>query len=71
MSETYSIPKIGHEQEQSRESQDPRNHNGRGKGRQQSGKIHTPLIPFALELGFFRVCSGDCCAGCFISCTLP
>ncbi|MBE3649454.1 YqhR family membrane protein [Paenibacillus polymyxa] len=54
MSETYSIPKIGRDQEQSRESQNQRNHNDNSnRGRQQSGKLHTPLIPFALELGFF------------------
>lgn len=71
MSETYSIPKIGRDQEQSRESQNQRNHNDNSnRGRQQSGKLHTPLIPFALELGFLRVCSGGCCAGCFIRCTL-
>ncbi|OBA05627.1 hypothetical protein A9P44_13035 [Paenibacillus polymyxa] len=57
MSGTYSIPKVGHDQEQSHESRDhrdERNHNDNsGRGRRQSGKIHTPLIPFALELGFF------------------
>jgi cation transport ATPase len=51
MSESYSIPKVSHDGEQSRESQDQRNHNN--NSRQQSGKIHTPLVPFALELGFF------------------
>jgi cation transport ATPase len=54
MSETYSVPKGRRNQEQSRESQDQRSHkHNSGRDRQQSGKIHTPLIPFALELGFF------------------
>ncbi|MBE0336002.1 YqhR family membrane protein [Paenibacillus sp. 23TSA30-6] len=55
MSDTYSIPKVGHDQDRSGESQDQRDHNNNNssRGRQQSGKIHTPLIPFALELGFF------------------
>lgn len=54
MSKTYSVPKRRQDQEESRQAQDQRNHHRDSKsGGQQSGKIHTPLIPYALELGFF------------------